>query len=203
MARRRLHEALLGRRSTRLEYGHELPQLQDRLLDAQFDLRQARDRVVLRVVSGIPAAGRSEVVNELLGWLDPKLVTVYGFRECNDVERERPPLWRYWRILPPKGGLAPGGRDRFAAPGARGRPPSAAGSVGCAAFRRGQGRAAAGPCSHDRLRASRDTRRSTAPERRRIRPGTGAAAGAARASAGPAHAGRRHRRGARLNGRDP
>ncbi len=65
-------------------------------------------------------------------------MTVYGFRECNDVERERLPLWRYWRILPPKGGLAPGGRHRFAAPGARGRPPSAAGNVGCAAFRRGQ-----------------------------------------------------------------
>jgi polyphosphate:AMP phosphotransferase len=103
---RRLHEALQGRRLTRLEYEHQLPALQDALLDAQFELKQRRDRAVVLVVTGIPAAGRSEVVNELLGWLDPKLVTVYGFRAFNDVERERPPLWRYWRILPPRGRIA-------------------------------------------------------------------------------------------------
>jgi len=42
------------------------------------------------IVTGIPGAGRSEVVNELLGWLDPKFVTVYGFREPNDVEQQPP-----------------------------------------------------------------------------------------------------------------
>lgn len=98
-----LHEALSGRRLTKLEYQHELPKLQDRLLDAQFELRQSRERAVAMIVTGIPAAGRSEVVNELLGWLDPKFVTVYGFREPNEVERQRPPLWRYWRVMPPKG----------------------------------------------------------------------------------------------------
>jgi polyphosphate:AMP phosphotransferase len=98
-----LHEALSGRRLTKLEYEHELPKLQDRLLDAQFELRKARPRAVVVIVTGIPGAGRSEVVNELLGWLDPKFVTVYGFREPNEVEQQRPPLWRYWRVMPPKG----------------------------------------------------------------------------------------------------
>jgi len=98
-----LHEALSGRRLTKLEYQHELPKLQDRLLDAQFELRKSRARAVAVIVSGIPGAGRSEVVNELLGWLDPKFVTVYGFRDPNEVERQRPPLWRYWRVMPPKG----------------------------------------------------------------------------------------------------
>lgn len=106
MPRRRLHEILSGRRLTRIEYQHELPKLQDRLLDAQFELGQARKKTVIMIVTGIPAAGRSEVVNELLGWLDPKLVTVYGFRGINDVECERPVLWRYWRIMPPKGRIA-------------------------------------------------------------------------------------------------
>jgi polyphosphate:AMP phosphotransferase len=101
-----LHEALSGRRLTRLEYEHELPKLQDQLLDAQFELRKSRPRAVAVIVTGIPGAGRSEVVNELLGWLDPKFVTVYGFREPNEVDRERPPLWRYWRIMPPKGRIA-------------------------------------------------------------------------------------------------
>ena len=98
-----LHEVLSGRRLTRLEYHHELPKLQDRLLDAQFELRKSRPRAVAVIVTGIPGAGRSEVVNELLGWLDPKFVTVYGFRDPNEVERQRPPLWRYWRVMPPKG----------------------------------------------------------------------------------------------------
>jgi polyphosphate:AMP phosphotransferase len=98
-----LHEALSGRRLTKLEYQHELPKLQDRLLDAQFELRKSRARAVAMIVTGIPGAGRSEVVNELLGWLDPKFVTVYGFRDPNEVERERPQLWRYWRVVPPKG----------------------------------------------------------------------------------------------------
>jgi polyphosphate:AMP phosphotransferase len=101
-----LHEALSGRRLTKLEYEHELPKLQDQLLDAQFELRKDRPRAVVAIVTGIPGAGRSEVVNELLGWLDPKFVTVYGFREPNDVDRQRPPLWRYWRVMPPKGRIA-------------------------------------------------------------------------------------------------
>jgi AMP-polyphosphate phosphotransferase len=106
MARHRLHEVLSGRRLTHLEFEHELPTLQDRLLDAQFELRKNAHRAVVLVVTGIPAAGRSEVVNELLEWLDPKLVTVYGFKAPNAPERERPPLWRYWRIMPPRGRIA-------------------------------------------------------------------------------------------------
>jgi polyphosphate:AMP phosphotransferase len=106
MARDTLHEVLSGRRLTRLEFEHELPQLQDRLLDAQFELRKTRRRAAVLVVTGIPGAGRSEVVNELLEWLDPKFVTVYGFRAPNPTERERPPLWRFWRVMPPAGRLA-------------------------------------------------------------------------------------------------
>ncbi len=101
-----LHEVLSGRRLTRLEYEHELPKLQDQLLDAQFELRKSRARAVAMIVTGIPAAGRSEVVNELLGWLDPKFVTVYGFRVPDEAERQKPLLWRYWRVMPPRGRIA-------------------------------------------------------------------------------------------------
>jgi polyphosphate:AMP phosphotransferase len=101
-----LHEVLSGRRLTKLEYGRELPKLQDRLLDAQFELRKDRARAVAFIITGIPGAGRSEVVNDLLGWLDPKFVAAYGFREPNDVERQKPPLWRYWRVMPPRGRTA-------------------------------------------------------------------------------------------------
>jgi polyphosphate:AMP phosphotransferase len=101
-----LHEVLSGRRLTKLEYEHELPRLQDQLLDAQFELRKSRARAVAMIVTGIPAAGRSEVVNELLGWLDPKFVTVYGFREPDEAEHKKPLLWRYWRVMPPRGRIA-------------------------------------------------------------------------------------------------
>ena len=101
-----LHEVLSGRRLTKLEYEHELPRLQDHLLDAQFELRKNRARAVAMIVTGIPGAGRSEVVNELLGWLDPKFVTVHGFREPDEVERQSPPLWRYWQAMPLRGRIA-------------------------------------------------------------------------------------------------
>ena len=101
-----LHEVLDGRHLTKVEFQHELPKLQDRLLDAQFVLRKDPKRAVAVIVTGIPGAGRSEVVNELLGWLDPKFVTTYGFGVPNDVERQRPAMWRYWRIMPPRGRIA-------------------------------------------------------------------------------------------------
>ena len=101
-----LHEVLDGRHLTKVEFQHELPKLQDRLLDAQFVLRKDPKRAVAVIVTGIPGAGRSEVVNELLGWLDPKFVTTYGFGAPNDVERQRPAMWRYWRVMPPRGRIA-------------------------------------------------------------------------------------------------
>jgi polyphosphate:AMP phosphotransferase len=101
-----LHEVLSGRRLTKLEYEHALPSLQDQLLDAQFELRKTRARAVAMIVTGIPGAGRSEVVNELLGWLDPKFVAVYGFRGPDEGERQKPTLWRYWRLMPPRGRIA-------------------------------------------------------------------------------------------------
>src|SRR4030095_3520058 len=105
MARRnpRLREVLQGRRLTKLEYAQQLPKLQDALLDAQFELREKKSRAVAMIVTGIPTAGRSEVINELLGWIDPKFVRVFGYGEPDADERERPVLWRYWLDLPEKG----------------------------------------------------------------------------------------------------
>jgi AMP-polyphosphate phosphotransferase len=101
-----LRKVLSGRRLTRLELEHELPKLQDGLLDAQFELRETRTRAVVMIVTGIPAAGRSEAAAELLEWLDQKLVTAHEFRKPNVIEAERPPLWRYWRLMPAKGRIA-------------------------------------------------------------------------------------------------
>jgi len=106
MSRRRLRELLRRPRPVAIVDERATRELRDRLLDAQFELRERKSHAVLLIVSGIPAAGRSEVVNEILGWLDPKLVDVHGFEACNEFELSRPALWRYWHVLPPKGRVA-------------------------------------------------------------------------------------------------
>jgi len=79
-------------------------ELRDALLDLQRQLREQRACAVALIVIGMPAAGRSEVVNQLLGWLDPKHVTVHA-SEPGPLSKRYPPLWRYWSALPPRGEL--------------------------------------------------------------------------------------------------
>jgi len=45
-------------------------------------------------------------VNLLLEWLDARGIEVHALGEPSDEERERPPYWRVWRLLPPRGRLA-------------------------------------------------------------------------------------------------
>jgi polyphosphate:AMP phosphotransferase len=42
-------------------------------------------------------------MNLLHEWMDPRHIESHALRELTDEEQERPPLWRYWRDLPPKG----------------------------------------------------------------------------------------------------
>jgi hypothetical protein len=72
---------------------------------AQLDTRKLAKFSVAVIVTGVPAAGRSETVNKLLEWLDPKYVTVHAFGE-DDADASHPPLWRYWRKLPAFGRIS-------------------------------------------------------------------------------------------------
>jgi len=85
------------------DLARRLPTLRDRLLDAQFELRTRKSFAVLLLVTGIPAAGRSESVNRLLEWLDPKLISVNALGRPDETERKRPLMWRYWQVLPSRG----------------------------------------------------------------------------------------------------
>jgi AMP-polyphosphate phosphotransferase len=80
-------------------------EVRDALLDLQRQLREQRPCAIALIVIGMPAAGRSEVVNQLLEWLDPKHVTVHA-SEPDPFSRRYPPLWRYWNALPARGELA-------------------------------------------------------------------------------------------------
>jgi polyphosphate:AMP phosphotransferase len=83
----------------RRDYSKLVPPLRDDLLAAQLEMRKAAKFSIALIVSGVPAAGRSETVNRLLEWLDPKYTTVRAFGE-DDGKSRRPSMWRYWRTLP-------------------------------------------------------------------------------------------------------
>ena len=94
--------AELGHQVSKESWDREIPALREALLDAQYDLRTARFPVII-LVAGVDGAGKSETVNALNEWMDPRHIQTHGLDEPSDEERERPHMWRYWRMLPPKG----------------------------------------------------------------------------------------------------
>ena len=48
-------------------------------------------------------AGKSESVNLLNEWMDPRWLLTRAYGQPSEEERERPEYWRFWRDLPPKG----------------------------------------------------------------------------------------------------
>ncbi|MEW6133235.1 MAG: polyphosphate:AMP phosphotransferase [Pseudomonadota bacterium] len=95
--------AELGHKIDKTTYEKEVPRLREALLDAQFDLVAEKKFEVIILVGGVDGAGRSETVNLLNEWMDPRHIEVHGMGDPSDEERERPPMWRFWRVLPPKG----------------------------------------------------------------------------------------------------
>src|SRR5262249_39118622 len=81
----------------------EVPRLRQAPLDAQFDLAQHARFPVLILIGGVEGAGKSETVNLLNEWMDPRHIVTSAFSDPSDEERERPAQWRYWRALPPRG----------------------------------------------------------------------------------------------------
>src|SRR5687767_8468888 len=86
-------------------YDRLMPALNDELLARQLDTRKLEKFSVAVIVTGAPSAGRSETVNKLIEWLDPKYVSVRAFGE-GDADSSHPPMWRYWRAVPAFGRVA-------------------------------------------------------------------------------------------------
>jgi polyphosphate:AMP phosphotransferase len=87
------------------DYRSLVPELRDDLLAAQIDTRKLAKFSVAVIVTGVPTAGRTETVNKLIEWLDPKYVTVRAFG-ADDTDAGYPAMWRYWRALPAFGRIA-------------------------------------------------------------------------------------------------
>ena len=95
--------AELGHAIDKTTFRAEVPALRAALLDAQFEVReQARFPVVI-LISGVDGSGKSETINVLYEWLDPRYLSTLAFSAPSDEERERPYMWRFWRALPAKG----------------------------------------------------------------------------------------------------
>src|SRR5688572_19695993 len=84
-------------------YEREAKKIRVDLLNAQYDLKQCARFPVLVLVGGIDGAGKSETVNLLNEWMDPRHVLTRAFTDPTSEEQERPIMYRYWRALPPKG----------------------------------------------------------------------------------------------------
>ncbi|MEQ1533645.1 MAG: polyphosphate:AMP phosphotransferase [Sideroxydans sp.] len=95
--------AELGHKIDKATYKAEEPKLREALLNAQFDLAQKAKFPVIILIGGVDGAGKGETVNLLNEWMDPRHIQVHATGEMSDEERERPPMWRFWRALPPKG----------------------------------------------------------------------------------------------------
>lgn len=95
--------AELGHRIDKATYERELPALREALLDVQYELAQTARFPVLILVGGMDGAGKGETVNILNSWMDPRHIETHAYSEPTEDERQRPPMWRFWRDLPAKG----------------------------------------------------------------------------------------------------
>ena len=95
--------AEIGHKVDRETYEKELPALREALLDAQDELVRKRGFQVVIIISGVDGGGRRESVHLLNEWLDPRHIEAHGMGEPTDEEHDRPPMWRFWRVLPPRG----------------------------------------------------------------------------------------------------
>ncbi|TSA46933.1 MAG: polyphosphate:AMP phosphotransferase, partial [Deltaproteobacteria bacterium] len=79
--------AELGHKIDKETYDREVPKLREDLLNAQYDLSQQRRFPVIIVVGGVDGAGKSETVNLLSEWMDPRHIQTHAFPDPSDEER--------------------------------------------------------------------------------------------------------------------
>ncbi len=95
--------AELDHQVTKADYKREEAELRRALLEAQRALGEQRRFPVLILIAGVEGAGKSETVHLLNEWMDPRFIEVTGFALPTEEEAAHPPMWRFWKALPPKG----------------------------------------------------------------------------------------------------
>lgn len=95
--------AELGHTIDDKHYKSKATALRAELLDVQYQLLERAKFPVVVLINGVEGAGKGETVNLLGEWMDPRLIRAIAFGAPSEDERARPPMWRYWQALPPKG----------------------------------------------------------------------------------------------------
>ncbi len=96
--------AELGRTISKSEYREREPVLREQLLEAQGALRESKCPVIV-LFAGVDGAGKGDTSNLLNEWMDPRGIVTRAYDAPSQEESERPEFWRYWRDLPPSGGI--------------------------------------------------------------------------------------------------
>ena len=84
------------------EYDEQVARIRAELVQLQVELKKSPFKIVL-ILAGVDGAGRGDAINTLMGWLDPRGVEAISVHRTSDDERERPFMWRFWRVLPTRG----------------------------------------------------------------------------------------------------
>lgn len=95
--------AEIGHRLSKPEWKAAVARVRPALLAAQYRLLADPRRAVVILVNGVDGAGRGETVNLLNEWMDPRHIRTEAFGDLTEADRQRPDMWRYWQVLPPKG----------------------------------------------------------------------------------------------------
>ena len=97
--------AEVGHEIEKSAWDAEVPALRSALVNAQYDLSQRKRFPVIVMVGGVDGSTNGDVVARLLEWMDPRHIRVHAFPEPTAGERLRPPMWRFWQALPPRGSM--------------------------------------------------------------------------------------------------
>jgi len=87
----------------RARFEEEYPNLRTELLNAQFDLIELKKFPVILIVAGMEGTGVIDALTSAQKVLDARHVVTFALDAPTQEESERPRMWRFWRVLPPKG----------------------------------------------------------------------------------------------------
>ncbi len=85
------------------EFNTRQAELRTALLRAQYEQLSRGKQSLLIVVAGIDGAGKGATINLINEWMDPRHIRTLAFDRPDPTDQLRPPMWRYWNALPPKG----------------------------------------------------------------------------------------------------
>lgn len=95
--------AELGHKIKKEDFETEEPVLRGKLLDVQYDLLEKPEFSVVILIGGVDGAGKGEMTNLLLEWMDPRSIQVHAIDAATKEEKSQPRLYRFWQRLPPRG----------------------------------------------------------------------------------------------------